>query len=104
MKPDPFDWNNPETIRFLAKDRATTLTNARRQYSAELEEAHEQYIDAKAAFEAAAATLAEVRAKLRGLAEQIAHYEAIAAEESPTPEMFFRGRDVDGNSGPGEKP
>jgi len=84
-----FDYDSPETIRFLARDRADTLKKARTTYRLELDEVRERYDDAKSAYEDAALKLADVKARLAPLTDEIAHLEAVAATEDATFEMLF---------------
>ena len=91
------DFNSPETIRFLAKDRANTLKKAKTTYRIELDEARENYDYAKSAYEDAALKLADLKAKLAPLDDEIAHLEAVAASEDASFEMLFWAANTKGN-------
>ena len=83
------EWDSPETLRLLARDRSTTLSRARDQYRGELEDALERLNAAELEWQAAKRVVSELRSKLAPLADQIAHYEACAATEDLTWEMLI---------------
>ena len=83
------EWDSPEALRYVAKDRAATLSRARDQYRGELEDAIDRMSTAELELLAATRVVSELRSKLAPLADQIAHYEACAATEDLTWEMLI---------------
>jgi len=88
---DAADWNSPETVRKLAKDRAGHLKNVRIQYQLELDDALEAYGAAKDALVEARLRVDALHEKIDPLPDQIAHLEAVAASEDASWEMLAKG-------------
>lgn len=86
---DVNDWENPETIRFLARDRSAHLKKVQTDYLLQLDDLTEAYVKAADAYQEALSALREVRARLAPLNTEIAHLEAVAATETPTLAMLF---------------
>ena len=84
------DWNAPETVRKIAKDRAATLKDVRTRYQLELDDAVERYDEAMAAVVEARMQVDALHEKLDPLPGEIAHLEAIALSEDASWAMFAK--------------